>query len=128
VKIATREYATEQDVVGRFVAECCEVGAGFEQQATELYEAFRAAFPDSDMTQTAFGRELAERGYIGGRLTSGPHKNRKTWKGLRLASSGGEPKPKPVKPAKPNSKPSAHTTEREAIAEALWLWRAEGNG
>jgi phage/plasmid-associated DNA primase len=84
VQIATQTYATEQDEVGQFITDCCEVGEGFAAPAMALWNAFTEAMPDADKTQTMFGRELAERGYTSERITRGPDKGKKQWSGLRL--------------------------------------------
>jgi putative DNA primase/helicase len=86
VKIATKAYSDEQDVIGRFLAECCERGE-YETPASTLWETFRREYPDAEMTQTAFGNELRKRGFESAHLTKGPYKGRKTWKGIRLASA-----------------------------------------
>jgi putative DNA primase/helicase len=84
VLIATQEYADEQDVIEQFLKDVCELGDEFETEATELYEAFKRAVPDGGMSQTAFGRALGKRGFESGRVTTGPTKGRKTWKGIKL--------------------------------------------
>lgn len=87
VAVATRAYADDQDEVGQFIAKCCERGEAYTTGATELYKAFKEATPESEMTQTAFGRELAAQGFEKGRTTKGEHKNRAVWKGLKLAGA-----------------------------------------
>jgi putative DNA primase/helicase len=87
VAMATGEYAVEQDEVGEFIRSCCVVGKEYTAHASTLYQAFKGGNPGSEMTQTAFGRELAERGYEKSRLTSGPHKAQHCWKGLKLADT-----------------------------------------
>lgn len=71
VQIATQEYAEEQDAVGQFIDEYCELGPGSSALATELYKKFREAYPDSDLSQTAFGRELNKRGFVSERTKRG---------------------------------------------------------
>jgi putative DNA primase/helicase len=83
VILATEEYAGQEDVIGRFIAECCALGE-YEEMAMSLFRAFQRAFPESEMSQTAFGRELASRGYGHGYVTSGPLKGRKIRRGLKL--------------------------------------------
>ena len=78
VRAATQEYSAEEDVVGEFITDYCELG-NFMAPATELYKAFVAA-TDSKMTQHAFGSRLRQRGHEKGRTKKGKH----GWKGLRL--------------------------------------------
>lgn len=87
VQMATKSYSQEQDVVGRFLSDCCELNADAETPAADLWEAFRREYPDAEKTQTAFGTELGKRGFQSGHVTSGAHKGRKTWKGLRLLNA-----------------------------------------
>jgi putative DNA primase/helicase len=84
VEMATSRYRADEDVVGRFLNECCEVGEDYSEEAGALWEAFKVWAGEEAMTQTAFGRELGKRGYASGKVTSGKHPGRKTWKGLRL--------------------------------------------
>lgn len=71
VLLATNEYRKEQDCVGRFVNEHCQQDADMAVPAEELYEAFKKVFPDSDITNTAFGKELGKLGFRKGRIKSG---------------------------------------------------------
>lgn len=64
---ATNEYQSEMDVLGAFIEDCCERGAGREAQATALYNAYKAwceaAGEKIVITQRAFGLSLRERGF-----------------------------------------------------------------
>jgi putative DNA primase/helicase len=86
VQIVTEEYRHEQDVVGGFLRECCQVGTGYCEGASELYQAFKEWIPDNGTTAQAFGRELARRGYVRGTRTSPTGRTQKAWKGIRLAN------------------------------------------
>jgi putative DNA primase/helicase len=61
VKIATSEYRAEEDVIGDFILERCDVGEGLAIKARELYQSYKA-WCDSEglhpMSQTAFGTRI----------------------------------------------------------------------
>lgn len=64
VRMATEEYRTDSDVIGRFLGECTKsstdsVGA---QALYKVYQAWAANEGHKPMSNTAFGRKLAERG------------------------------------------------------------------
>lgn len=64
---ALREYREEMDQVGRFVDECCVVGSFATAKAREVYMCYRKWAEDageSFVTETAFGRKLAERAFV----------------------------------------------------------------
>ena len=66
VQAATEEYRRESDVIGSFLEDSCETGAGLEVAATDLYQAFKRWAKDNgeyELSQTAFGRRLEERGF-----------------------------------------------------------------
>jgi putative DNA primase/helicase len=67
VMAATREYRDEQDVIGQFIAECCQVGSkDYRGKASDLYAAFQIWAADNDgtrWTQRKFGIRLGERGF-----------------------------------------------------------------
>jgi len=83
VKAATQQYSAEMDEIGQFIEERCELGPQFMAPATELYQAFKDA-SGSQMSQKAFGLALGRRGFAKDRITSGMHKAKHGWKGLRL--------------------------------------------
>ncbi len=90
---ATAEYRTSSDVVGAFLAECCEVAAGEMSTAAELYRAYVGWCHDSGeraMAQREFGMRLGERGFERKRYGGGMR-----WFGLSVASGvaseGSEP-------------------------------------
>jgi putative DNA primase/helicase len=67
VNAATESYRLEEDRLAPFLAEYCDVGPGLRCASSVLYGAYqRWAERDGlkkPLTQTAFGRELAERGF-----------------------------------------------------------------
>jgi putative DNA primase/helicase len=63
---AAMAYRSEMDIVGSFIADRCTVSAGVECPATPLYRDYGAYARHAGtevMSQTAFGRELARRGF-----------------------------------------------------------------
>ncbi|QDU23313.1 hypothetical protein ETAA1_53080 [Urbifossiella limnaea] len=80
---ATAKYAREQDVIGQFLNLRCERG-NYVTSASDLYRAFMDLFPDSGITQTAFGTDLGRRGFESVMYKSGPLAGRVGRKGLRL--------------------------------------------
>jgi putative DNA primase/helicase len=94
----TQEYAEDMDEVGPFIDEQCELGPEFMAPATELYQAFVTARPNSRINQRAFGSRLRQRGFLNRdpetskeyRITSGPNKAKHAWKGLRLKSDAND--------------------------------------
>ena len=87
VAAETARYREEQDTLGAFMAERCQLGRGHEVNATELYRAYAAwcetGHEGAPMKQTAFGREMEGRGY-GKRTVHG-----KVYRqGLRLLGGG----------------------------------------
>jgi putative DNA primase/helicase len=88
VRGETDEYREEQDVIGQFIREQCELGQGYTVSASRLHTAFLEATGIKSMNQTTFGRELTRRGFEAAQITSGPDKGKKARKGLRLIGDG----------------------------------------
>jgi putative DNA primase/helicase len=67
VRVATREYREEQDILGTFFAECCEIDKKNTERSAVLYARYHAWAVvrgyRSPMTDTAFGSELTDRGF-----------------------------------------------------------------
>lgn len=86
VNIATSEYRTEQDTIGQFLNDCCELGSAHEIGASVLYQAYEAwakqlgLRPDSG---TKFGADLGRRGFESKHTRLG-----KLRKGLQLSAYG----------------------------------------
>ena len=71
---ATAEYRNENDQVGRFIAECCITGEHCQCKARPLYQEYRrwaTEVGEDLLTETAFARRLAERGFDKKRTTAG---------------------------------------------------------
>jgi len=63
---ATAGYRDEMDTLGSFISECCMVRDGEQVYAGKLYEKYGEWCQKSNekqMTKTAFGLALKERGY-----------------------------------------------------------------
>lgn len=87
VRSATAEYRAEEDHVGRFIAECCEVGRGFSVPVTELrqaYEHWCSETGESAWSATALGKNLTDRGNDVGHS---PDRRTRLRHGLRLVDS-----------------------------------------
>lgn len=83
VRSATDEYRTEMDLVGRFLDECTLRGPRCEVRATPLYEAFKrwcSETGEKEISQTALGKRLAERGLE----RTKDSQNRVVWRGIGL--------------------------------------------
>jgi putative DNA primase/helicase len=71
---AVHEYQAGQNIVGQFIAECCDTGAERSGQARPLYAAFReyaSVRGESAMSETAFGKRLSEMSYATVRTRAG---------------------------------------------------------
>jgi P4 family phage/plasmid primase-like protien len=65
---AVEEYRSDMDRLKHFFLDCCHVLPGLEVQARVLYEGYVAWCErnhERAMTNTAFGRELTARGFVG---------------------------------------------------------------
>lgn len=69
VEQATEAYREDQDILGRFFEECCRVVPGDESvqvKARQLYQAYSqwaSKGGENPMSETLFGRRVAERGF-----------------------------------------------------------------
>lgn len=86
VSASTDDYRTEEDVIGNFIDECCELGDDFVAPATRLFEEF-GKDTGSKLGQRRFGSDLRSRGFERTRITSGTLKGKHGWRGLRLRST-----------------------------------------
>ncbi len=91
VREATAEYRASQDLIGAFLAECCEAAEEETAGATDLYRAYVAwceQGKERPETQTVFGEALNERGFPDKRHSV---TRRKVRVGIRLLSERMEP-------------------------------------
>ena len=80
---ATADYKAESDTIAAFIADNCEVGAGFSVAGGALYTAYKRWADENGeypMSGTRFGRDLNDRGFPVTRSVTG-----KVRHGLRLA-------------------------------------------
>lgn len=88
IREATEAWRDESDVLGGFLAACCEMAPRATVQARELYARFVGyceANGEDPLRQKPFGQRLAERGLTATKGTGGV----RLWRGLRLASPAG---------------------------------------
>lgn len=82
VQAATEAYRAEQDVLGAFIAEACELGDRHSVPVAELYEAYVAwcgQAGEEALGKAAFGRILRQRGIDQERTMT-----ERKWRGIRL--------------------------------------------
>lgn len=85
---ATSSYRQDQDVVGRFLAEACELEPHFSETADRLYRAYRGwceAQGERPWSAKALGMRLSERG-----LRSTRTAKARVWQGIHVASADDE--------------------------------------
>ena len=66
VKLATAEYRTEEDTLGRFLVDECLAAPSVRERANRLYQKYRTvseAVGQFPLTQTAFTRAMKKRGH-----------------------------------------------------------------
>jgi putative DNA primase/helicase len=87
VRAATDAYLAEQDTLGQFIEDCCDVGAdssgnAYQQRSGELYQAYKRWSGDSNMSSVVFAMRMHEKGF-----EKKPTKRGKVWYGLKLTES-----------------------------------------
>jgi putative DNA primase/helicase len=91
VLFATEAYRTEQDKLGEFITERCDIHPDHEARASDLYASYKTWATnrsEKPETQTAFGRRLSERGLKKDTPTSGPHRRKVVYSGIGLLPAG----------------------------------------
>ncbi len=84
VQAATEAYRAEQDVLGAFLGECCELGVRYTVAANTLYERYTAwceRVGEEAVSKNRFGRLLRHRG-LGQEREAGT--GNRLWRGVRL--------------------------------------------
>jgi putative DNA primase/helicase len=77
VRAATEAYRSEQDTLGNFLEEYCEVGAGYTALVGQLYDAYKEWCRDGEQkpsSKIVFGRMLGERGFLAKEMGTGNNK------------------------------------------------------
>jgi putative DNA primase/helicase len=86
---ANKEYQSEMDTLAAFIQECCvTTSSNLKAPATDLYKAYQQwsdSSGEKTLSQTAFGKKLAERGFAKGRNSFG----RVIWEGIGVRPSEG---------------------------------------
>jgi putative DNA primase/helicase len=83
IRAATGDYQVEQDLIGRWISECCDVVAVSETPSKELYKNYSGWCFDNGLrpaSNIALGRKLSERGF-GCKRSNG----NSIWTGLAIA-------------------------------------------
>jgi len=83
VAAATSAYKAEQDVLGAFLGESCELGERYSVPVGELYGAYLewcARAGEEPVSKTTFGRIMRQRGFV----QVNPTGTERRWQGLRL--------------------------------------------
>ncbi len=80
---ASDSYRREQDILGRFIADTCEVREGAVVRATDLFDVYKEW--GGKLSQTNFGKQMAER-FTKEKPTSGQHRRKVIYHGLELWS------------------------------------------
>lgn len=89
IREATEAWRDESDVLGGFLATCCEISSRAMVPVRELYARFIGyceATGEDPLRQKPFGQRLAERGFAATKGTGGV----RLWRGLRLAPPKGQ--------------------------------------
>lgn len=87
---ATGKYHDEQDIIGHFIDEYCELDPAYTEMAGNLYSAYKQWCTDNGErieSQRAFGFKLNDRNLYSKKGTSGNEKGKVKWYGIRLISS-----------------------------------------
>jgi putative DNA primase/helicase len=89
VREATKEYQSEMDKIGAWIAERCEVDPKAVTPFADLYadyEAWCREQGDEPMPKRRFGDRLSEKGFPSVKIRTATHKGQAGRKGLRLKS------------------------------------------
>jgi putative DNA primase/helicase len=82
---ANKQYRDDEDIVGRFLADCCQLGEDLECTNTELYGAYNTWAKGSGyrpVAENRLGRMFSERGF-----TRTHSKSQRGWRGLSVTAS-----------------------------------------
>lgn len=85
VSLATKQYREDQDELGPWIAEGCDLGIGFQQQSSDLYANYKGWAERSGihpMSSTQFGRRLPREGIT--KTLGGPRGKVIFYSGIKL--------------------------------------------
>lgn len=94
VTSATGKYQDEMDVIGQFIAECCDLGDGLRETSRDLYATYKQWASDAGEyveNQRSFGLKLKDRNLENQMITSGINKGRTEWLKISLRQPPGRP-------------------------------------
>lgn len=80
VQVATKAYKEDQDTLGQFIDEECELDEDFRVGKTEFHRAYKGYKKGRGGTQKASSRRMQRRGFKGSRA----HGGKEVWVGIRL--------------------------------------------
>jgi P4 family phage/plasmid primase-like protien len=89
IQQATGEYQADQDLTGKWLAECCGLSSGYETTSTELYVSYKNWCLDNGLrpiSNMRLGRQLGERGFSSHRSNG-----KSLWFGLAVVDSAAFP-------------------------------------
>ncbi len=85
IKQATGNYQEEQDLIGRWLSECCTLSPASETSSAEIYDSYKAWCIDNGLrpySNVALGRQLSDRGFQPCTVRRG-----RGWAGLAVTES-----------------------------------------
>jgi len=85
IKQATGDYQEEQDLIGRWLAECCRLSPSLETSSTEIYSNYKQWCIDNGLrpaSNVSLGRRMGERGF-----SSRPSNGKTLWAGLGVVDA-----------------------------------------
>ena len=82
IKKATEDYREDQDLLGAWLAECCQLSSQYESLSSSLYISYQCWCDKNGLLKSSsrvFGRRLAERGF-----TSRKSNSKQFWAGVEV--------------------------------------------
>jgi putative DNA primase/helicase len=116
VQRATTAYRANEDVIGRFIDERCELGAELfvlNGRLREAYLAWCSEQGEPALTANELGNELLERGHTRGRFG---HQRERGWHGIALQDPNRLPLPRPRDDEKGRSRLPADTADTADVS------------
>ncbi|MFZ2172230.1 MAG: phage/plasmid primase, P4 family, partial [Methylococcaceae bacterium] len=88
IEAATDKYQSEQDLIGQWITESCQLILGAETLTGALYSSYKVWCTENGLkpaSNVALGRKLAERGFV-----SQKSNGLRSWQGIALVPVGGD--------------------------------------